>query len=1254
VQLGVKFTAEVDGRVSAIRFYKGPQNVGTHTGSLFTLAGDLLGTVTFTSESSTGWQTAYFSNPVNVSAGATYIASYKAPSGGYAVTDGGLTAAVDSPPLHTIAGGGVYTYGTGAPLTASTANYWVDVLFVATDAAPTVASTAPSSSSTNVNVGATVSATFAAQIMNGSAQIGVVDGAGNAVAGSAVYQAASRTITFTPSSPLTAGTQYTATVNGAAALSGNLMTPYSWSFTTAGITACPCSLFESAAVPTVMDSGDAGAVEVGVSFTPSVTGYVTGIRFYKSALNTGTHVGTLWNSSGGKLASGTFSNETSSGWQTLTFNKPVQLTTNTAYVASYFAPSGHYSATGQFFASGYSNGPLTAGSTNGLYRYASSSAFPTDSYGGSNYWVDVAFTPGTLPDTDAPAVTATSPLDGSSSQPWSGGVTATFDEAINPSSLAMSLKASDGTSVAGSVAYDGTSRTATFTPGAALSRGVTYTASATAADIAGNAMPSPVLWSFTTAQPDSVPGVCPCSLWTDATTPTTLTDPDTVPIELGVQFSADSDGSITGVRFYKGPLNTGAHTVSLWNTSGTRLATATVSAESTTGWQTALFASPVAVTAGTAYVVSYLAPNGRYSSSANALAGAVDKAPLRAPANGGRYVYNGGYPANGSPASYMVDPVFTTAAAPPGDTTPPAISAVNVSTSGTTATVTWTTDEASTSSVAYGTTATTLDQTATGSSGTSHSVTLTGLSSGQAYSYRVSSVDAPGNSATSPATTAAPATFTVADTAAPVISAVTVSGSGSSRTVTWTTDESSSSVVSFGTTTALGQTANGAAGTSHSVTLNGLADSTTYYYRVTSADGSSNSSTSPATNVSPASFATADTTPPVVSNVSATGSGTTATVTWTTNESATSVVQYGTSATSLTSSASGTSGTAHSVILNGLTVNTRYYYRVASADAAGNTTTSPATTSTAASYSPTVQPISISSVAEFTGGTGGYIADTSGGEVMSTPTVGAEFTSGATGGTLPSTFTSQAVVSGGTTTVGNNVATLKGSRIYSNTTFGTGNTTAFAATLPTSSSVGWGSITSGIRAMFVVSSAGALSAAVTDGVSSNTSTALTGVQVTVAHQYRVDYANNTAVFFVDGTQVAQLAFAPLVVLRAIATDSVNDASSLVVDWVRVGTYAASSTFVSKVIDAGAVVGWDTLTRDVTAPTGTSVTIQVRSGPNANPGSGSWTGWSAAVSPTTGSITRSARYLQYQVISTTSGSRFTSSATNGLQFGFHVL
>jgi hypothetical protein len=168
--------------------------------------------------------------------------------------------------------------------------------------------------------------------------------------------------------------------------------PVSWSFTTAGTVSCPCTLFASGAVPATVDSGDPSGVSLGVKFVPSVSGYVTGVRFYKAAANTGTHTGTLWSASGTQLATGTFTGESGSGWQTLQFASPVAVTGGSTYVASYFAPNGHYSDNQNFFAASYSNGPLSApAGANGVYLYGGA-GFPTDSWNSSNYWIDPIFT----------------------------------------------------------------------------------------------------------------------------------------------------------------------------------------------------------------------------------------------------------------------------------------------------------------------------------------------------------------------------------------------------------------------------------------------------------------------------------------------------------------------------------------------------------------------------------------------------------------------------------------------------------------------------------------------------------------------------------------------------------------------------------------------------------------------------------------------------------------------------------------------
>src|SRR5690349_3430291 len=88
----------------------------------------------------------------------------------------------------------------------------------------------------------------------------------------------------------------------------------------------PCTVWNSTATPAVADSGEAASVELGMKFRADSDGYVTGVRFYKSAANTGTHTGNLWNASGTLLASAQFVNETATGWQQANFSAPVLIT----------------------------------------------------------------------------------------------------------------------------------------------------------------------------------------------------------------------------------------------------------------------------------------------------------------------------------------------------------------------------------------------------------------------------------------------------------------------------------------------------------------------------------------------------------------------------------------------------------------------------------------------------------------------------------------------------------------------------------------------------------------------------------------------------------------------------------------------------------------------------------------------------------------------------------------------------------------
>ena len=122
------------------------------------------------------------------------------------------------------------------------------------------------------------------------------------------------------------------------------------------------------------------------------------------------------------------------------------------------------------------------------------------------------------------------------------------------------------------------------------------------------------------------------SLWPATAAPLVPTnDWGATPVTLGVRFRSDVDGYITGIRFYKGSFNTGTHVGALWTIGGQQLATATFINETASGWQQVNFATPVAISANTVYVASYLAPNGGYAVDQLFFTnGGVDNAPLHA------------------------------------------------------------------------------------------------------------------------------------------------------------------------------------------------------------------------------------------------------------------------------------------------------------------------------------------------------------------------------------------------------------------------------------------------------------------------------------------------------------------------------------------------------------------------------------------------------------------------------------------------
>ncbi len=451
------------------------------------------------------------------------------------------------------------------------------------------------------------------------------------------------------------------------ALLGGLLTPvHLLAAAPAAAAQCPCTIWSPAATPSVPADTDPAAVEVGVKFRSDVDGAIAGVRFYKGTGNTGAHVGHLWTAAGGILATATFSGEGASGWQQVLFPAPVPITAGTTYVASYYAPVGHYASDSGYFATGVDNTPLHAladgvDGANGVYRYGTGGGFPSNTWHSANYWVDVVFTT-SVQDTSPPTVSTTAPGGETTGVPLGSPVSAGFSEAVQPASLGFTLRNPAGAAVPVAQSYDADSRTATWTPAAPLAAVTRYTATIdAAADTTGNPLAQPFAWSFTTSAATG----CPCTVWTPTTTPGTVTVADSNAVELGVKFRSSTAGIIRGVRFYKGPQNTGIHTGSLWTTGGSRLATGTFSGESASGWQQLTFPSPVPINGNTTYIASYHTNTGFYSANDSGLVAAVSNGPLTALANGtdggnGVYLYGGGgFPVNTFQSSnYWVDPVF--------------------------------------------------------------------------------------------------------------------------------------------------------------------------------------------------------------------------------------------------------------------------------------------------------------------------------------------------------------------------------------------------------------------------------------------------------------------------------------------------------------------------------------------------------------------------------------------------------------------
>jgi len=271
-------------------------------------------------------------------------------------------------------------------------------------------------------------------------------------------------------------------------------------------------------------------------------------------------------------------------------------------------------------------------------------------------------------------------------------------------------------------------------------------------------------------------------------------------------------------------------------------------------------------------------------------------------------------------------------------------------------TVLWKTDERSNSFVDYGETSVYSSRVGDNSSTIDHTIILTNLDAGKTYNFSVLSSDLNNNGPVSSSNMAVTTTSEV-DDLPPVITAGPTVGSKTVDQVTiiWDTDEQSDTKIEFSTGQEFFTDENAVREvrsdpsdvTNHSITITNLQPNTTYYYRVSSVDLSDNGPTyGPEASFTTA--AEADVTgPQITAGPSVTSiTNTKATITWKTDETSNSYVEFGTSSTSLPDSKGDIAfATDHAITLTNLSAGVTYYFKVGSTDQFGNASDMSAVTS---------------------------------------------------------------------------------------------------------------------------------------------------------------------------------------------------------------------------------------------------------------------------------------------------------------------
>ena len=322
------------------------------------------------------------------------------------------------------------------------------------------------------------------------------------------YDAPTRTATLYPLVRLAPGVAHTVRVDTTvrAVDEAPLASDYSSAFTVM-TAACPCRLFSQWKEPAVsnLDTRDARpepgpwTYELGVKVLVQQATQLSAIRFWKSSLETGTHIGRVWTAAGLQLAQVTFTNETASGWQEQRFATPLALEANATYVVSVNANVVYALTAGTSRQDPRRSVELRRRRPNGVSGSAAG-VFPGTSFNSSNYFVDVEVGGGVAPDTTPPG-----PVSNFVAALGATSVALTWQSPSAPDLSHVRIVRKAGSAPAGptdgTVLCDCTGQSATDSRPA---DGVTYHYAAYAYDQSGNAS-SVARAQVTAVAPDTTP-----------------------------------------------------------------------------------------------------------------------------------------------------------------------------------------------------------------------------------------------------------------------------------------------------------------------------------------------------------------------------------------------------------------------------------------------------------------------------------------------------------------------------------------------------------------------------------------------------------------------------------------------------------------------------------------------------------------------------------------------------------------------------